>query len=65
MLVHLDLLPPNVDNGTITAFDVYLGTVDARLNASAQPHIDSLTNKVRKIDTLHIFSGVKTRIVNP
>lgn len=35
MLVQLSLLPPDIDIGTISEFDVYLGTVDARNLSSA------------------------------
>ena len=54
VLVNLDLQPPRVDNGTITQFDIYLGTVDAR-NQSASIRTATITNKVEVLAT-NLFS---------
>ena len=56
VIVQLDLLPPHVDNGTITQFDIYLGEVDARrLNLSASQIESVNSNKVYKSAYLHII----------
>ena len=47
VLVQLSLLPPDIDNGTIIEFDVYLGTVDARNLSSADAAM--LTRSVENI----------------
>ena len=44
--VNLDLVAPDIENGTITLFEVYLGTVDAR-SLGETPSFAAVPNNVR------------------